>query len=274
MASYPIEGLAPGRGAETFFLNSQGRIQVVARVYVAADHLLLECDAERRRTLLDYLDGYIIMDDVVVEDETDQTAAFLVEGPRSPDIATALAGAYPTEPHAHVEGDGTRLFRSTPSGGEGFWVCCPRDRASSMAARLTELGVEPATPDDFDAWRVARRKPLFDVDYFDRNIPQETARMSLVSFTKGCYVGQEIVERVRAQGQVRRLLRPLELDSNEIPAAREVLFRGAPVGELTSPTAIPDKGRVLGFALLKRAAAEPGTEIVVDGARGRVLGWE
>jgi tRNA-modifying protein YgfZ len=274
LATNVIEGLRPGEGTETFFLNAQGRIQAQARVYIAADHVLLETDAQRRQTLLDYLDHYIIMDDVALEDVTGETAAFALEGPNADGVVkAALGGAPPKALHAHISVGEIALFRSTLTGGPGLWICTPRERAVEISRSLLAGSAVAVSPHDILTVRVENRVPELGIDFFDSNIPHETQQLQIVSFTKGCYTGQEIVERVRSQGRVNRLLTPIEIEAVSVPESAAAVFQGKGVGQATSLVFSPRTGKVLGFAILRREAAPPGTPITVGGAPGRTLGW-
>lgn len=271
VASNSIEGLEPGAGTETFFLNPQGRIQALVRVYVGADDVLLETADEQRQVLLDYLDGYIIMDDVTLEDVTDRTAAWTVEGPKAESLVELAVGLTISDgaSHAHAAYDDIRAYRSTCSGQPGLWLEAPVERSEEVVRSLRCAGVVDATEADLEAVRVENGVPLFGADYSDKNIPHETGLLQHVSFTKGCYVGQEIVERVRSLGQVNRVLGGVAVEGEELPASREIEFDGKVVGALTSPVLSPLHGDVRGFAVLRREATAPGAELRVDGRAAR-----
>ena len=273
VASNSIDNLQPGAGAETFLLNPQGRIQALARVYVDADHVLLETAAEQRQVLLDYLDSYIIMDDVTLADETDATVAWAVEGPSAASLVRDGLGLQITDdaPNAHMALDGLRAFRSTLTGRPGVWIQGPRDRGGEISDRLQSAGVGSATPAEFDAVRVENRVPLFGCDYSDKNIPHETGLLQYVSFSKGCYVGQEIVERVRSLGQVNRVLSAVRVEGSGLPVSDEIQLDGKPVGALTSAVVSPRECDVRGFSLLRREATSPGAVLTLDGRSVRIL---
>ena len=274
LATNRIESLAPGQGAETFFLSPQGRIQAHCRVYVFEEDVLLETSPQRRPTLLDYLDHYIIMDDVALEDTTAETAAFALEGPAADDVArAALGGAPPQEPHGHATIGELSLFRSTLTGSPGLWISAPRERGAEVRRALLGAGAVEVSQDDVRAMRVENRRAEFDADYFDSNIPHETQQLAIVSFTKGCYTGQEIVERVRSQGRVNRLLAPIEVDADALPETSDVLLEEKVVGKATSLVVAPGKGKVAGFAILRREAVEPGAALLVGGVPARALAW-
>ena len=270
LATNVLEGRQPGQGAETFFLNAQGRIQAHCRVYVTADDVLLETSGKRRQTLLDYLESYIIMDDVLLDDISGETAAFTLEGPAAEDLVkSAIGGAPEIAPHSHMAVGETAVYRSTLSGLPGFWVMGSREvKERLLAAGAVEIG-----ENDLETVRVENRAPALDADYFDTNIPHETQQLQIVSFTKGCYTGQEIVERVRSQGRVNKLLCPIEVEAADAPEEAAVRFGGKEVGRATSLVVSPRTGKVCGFAILRREAAEPSSAIAVGEAEGRVLGW-
>ncbi len=260
LATNVIEGLAPGESTETFFLNAQGRIQARVRVYVFDDFVLLETEGSRRRALLDFLDSYIIMDDVCVEDATASTAAVAVEGPGAKAVIDAAAlGA-------------ARVLPSSLTGEGGAWIETSPAERQDLIAKLEAAGAVAADAGDVEAVRVENRIPRYGADYTESNIPHETQLLDIVSFTKGCYIGQEIVERVRSLGKVNRLLVPVEVEAGAIPGDLTARLGEKAVGALTSPVVSPSSGKVLGFAVLRREAVETG-QLTVGGEPARALPW-
>lgn len=275
LATIPVDKLAPGQGTRTFFLNPQGRVQAFCRLYVSADAVLLETDARRRQRLAEYLESFIIMDDVTLEDVTDDTAAVAVEGPRAVEIVERALEAQqlPNEPEAHIESGPWRIFRSSLSGEDGCWVMTARAGREELIARLEAAGAIAADRADFERQRVWNRVPSLDDDYFDSNIPHETQQLQWVSFQKGCYIGQEILERVRSQGRVNRLLAPVEIEGGALPAGRELMQGGKVVGKLTSPVPAPGGEQLLGFAILRRQAMDNPAGLTLEGRKVQPRGW-
>jgi folate-binding protein YgfZ len=261
LATNVIEGLGPQQHTETFFLGPQGRIVARCRVYLNDDSVLLETERDSRRRLLEYLDRYIIMDDVTVQDETDSTLAVALEGPAA---KSALAGSL---------GQIGTVYPSALSGFPGYWIEADRSSQKELRARLEEAGITKAEPADWEMVRVENRVPVHGIDYDETNIPHETQLLDIVSFSKGCYVGQEIVERVNSQGQVNRLLSPVEVDSGELPENREIRLGDRLVGRLSSPAVSPRTGKVVGFAVLRREALAPGAELSVGGKIAHAPPW-
>lgn len=273
IASNPVADLSPGQGTWAFFLNAQGRIQADSRIFVSEGHVLIDCEPEVRQSLFDHIENYVIMDDVELADATEATRAIAVEGPKADDLARRAFGDVVPEPapYAHRESDGVQFLRVSLTGQPGLWIIAPADRGDEVAGKIESAGGQAASADDFQLVRVESHHPRFGEDYFNTNIPHETGLFGAFSFTKGCYLGQEIVERVRSQGQVNKLLAALELDTDEPPPrGTSVEHDGREVGKLTSPVFSPLENKVLCFGILRRAAAEPGAEITVGDIRGRV----
>jgi aminomethyltransferase len=162
-------------------------------------------------------------------------------------------------------------MRNSLTGEPGLRLMAETGRGAGLAGRLEQAGAAAATAEDFRVVRVENQVARFGEDFFDTNLPQETQRLEAVSFTKGCYIGQEIVERVRSRGQVNRLLVGVELDAEKAPASGSaVMFEDEEVGRITSPVHSPRLGRAVAFGILRRQAAHAGASITVEGVRGRV----
>ena len=264
ICSNDLEGLAPGQGTYAFFLNPQGKIQADSRLFVAADHVLVVCESAVRQSLRDHIESYIIMDDVNLEDVSGQLAVTGLAGPHAAGLLSSV-GAEPPSSKLQSSSFPAGLVRRAPVGGhDGFWLETAPGDAPDLRERLERLGAIRASAEARDIARVRRRVPRFGLDFGPDCIPHETQVFSAVSFTKGCYTGQEIVERVRSRGRVRRLLVAVELESPEAPTDRRVVHDGKAVGSLTSLFPISTDGRKwAGFAMVRRAAAAPGTRVTI-----------
>jgi aminomethyltransferase len=213
------------------------------------------------------------MDDVVLEDATESLGGAAIEGPRTEEIVrSALGGSLPdAAAFAHCEANGLRILRSTLSGQPGLWILGPPDAIRGLADGLENAGAVGATEEEVRAVRIENRRPRFGEDYSSAHIPHETQQLQAVSFTKGCYLGQEIVERVRSRGQVQKLLVSVELEGREVPeAGTPITLAGREVGRLTSPVFSPRRNCVLGFSVVRREAAADGTAIAAGEFSGKV----
>ena len=160
-------------------------------------------------------------------------AAIGVEGPAAPPNADADAPPF------------------TITGQPGYRIYCSLEEKQAVIDRLQAAGVIPATLDDARLVRIENGKPRYGEDILETTLPQESEQMHAVSFNKGCYLGQEIVERIRARGHVNRHFRKLELDAPEPPAPGTKLTVDGKDSEITSAVYSPAQGRVIALAYVR-----------------------
>lgn len=245
MTTNHVQGLKPGEWQYTFFLNAQGQIQADAYVLCFADHFLLDVEPQTRHSVYEHLDRFIIADDVTIEDVTDQTFALGLEGPEALQVAAE-------NPRISFTGaPGVRIYGSAP------------DKHDALNT-LTNSGAIRASAEDAEAFRITQFKPRYGRDITDRSLPQETQQTHAVHFQKGCYLGQEIVERVRSRGHINRLLMGFTGDSEDAPApGTKVAYGGKEDGEVTSAVAVG--GKFYGMAIVRSQIAQPGVIVSIDG---------
>ncbi len=271
MVTNSVQALNPGDGNYNFLLNAQGRIQGDCTIYrepfTSEPAFLLETDIAQAEIIQQLLDRFIIMDDV----ELTPGLAFGNAPPSDPVHGVALLGPHaatllpklllPKLPTAN--GDLSTLGSSsagtlTPATFEGHEVLVLTSSPSvpafelwaqdaaliqSLYRDLDKLAVPQATPATLEALRILQARPRYGVDIRNtetaRDLPQETNQAHALHFAKGCYLGQEIVERIRSRGQVHRLLTPFRLEGSlpaTFPAPLQV--NGKPAGELTSAASL------------------------------------
>jgi len=282
MTTNHVEQLTPGTGCYAFFLNAQGRILADVNILCFEDHILLDTEPETRTKIFEHLDRYIIADDVTLEDVTDQTAVIAIEGPQSQAVLERLGAPVPEQPEAHLAWDGAGYWngatvaRLNTAGGSGFFVitsAAAHDslEADSLEAQLAAAGIPEAQPQDVRTVRIENGRPRYGEEITERYLVQETGQLQAVNFTKGCYLGQEIVERVRSRAQIHRGLRRLEIDTNQPPASGTKLKSGdADAGEIASATFSPALGRTVALAYVRTQFGEPGTLLTFDETTARV----
>jgi folate-binding protein YgfZ len=267
MVTNSVQALAPGEGSYNFLLNAQGRILGDCTIYREPDStkppaFLLEAHSSQLEAIRHHLDHFIIMDDVELTPVYADQRSLLVLGPEAP-RALAAAGL-PTPAPLHLtrtessHGPIEILTPHTPGiprfelrGTLGELLAL---RSTLLAARATEI-----SPDALDALRILEATPLYGRDIIEKYLPQETNQPHALHFNKGCYLGQEIVERIRSRGQVHRLLTPLTL-TGELPAElpTPLLSDAKPVGEITSAALVPlpEGDQLLALGYVRREALE------------------
>jgi folate-binding protein YgfZ len=262
--SNDIEGLEPGRGCYAAFLTHKGKMLGDLRVLDAGDELLLDCERAVLQDLFTMIRRYKLGRDVELHKRTLERGLLSLVGPG----ARAAAGApeLPTVEHAHrvgeLAGAPVRLIATDL----GVDVLCDAADTERVAAALTSTGAVPVEEAEAEVRRVESGRPRYGVDLDDSVIPQEAGlNERAVSFTKGCYVGQETVARLFYRGKPNRHLRGLRL-SAPAPPGTPLRLGEKEVGRLGSVAASPAHGPIA-LALVRREAA-PGS--VLDVGDGQV----
>jgi aminomethyltransferase len=290
MTTNQVEKLQPGEGCYAFFLNAQGRILGDANLFCFEDHFLLDTEPETHEKLFEHLDRYIIADDVAIEDQTERICTIAVEGPEARATLNRLNAPIPESPDAtaawHTSAarevsdarGPTIVARVSSTGSDGYFLIAPTGAKAELIAKLTAAGVVTATPEDAHVVRLEHGHPRYGEEITERYLVQETGQLQAVSFTKGCYLGQEIVERVRSRAQIHRVLRRVEIESAAVPAQTATGLKGsalksgeAPAGEIVSAVFSPALGKIVALAYVRTPFAEPGTELSLDDAPARVV---
>jgi folate-binding protein YgfZ len=266
MLTNNVQGLAPGEGNYNFVLNAQGRIQADCQTFRLADHLLLETDRNQVPALLMHLDHFIIMDDVELCDTSTDWTALGLAGSGAAALLRGLGVHLPS-------GDGESLAILTASiadivveivlGHSGsepqFELWFAPQHVLSIWNLLQGAGAEPCGSMAVEALRILHAEPLYGVDLLERDLPQEANQPRALNFTKGCYLGQEIVERIRSRGNVHRRLVQFTLSSMPVQLPAELSARGQAAGRITSATEW--NGTVYGLGMARVEALERGVAL-------------
>ncbi|MBV8845170.1 MAG: hypothetical protein JO307_20380 [Bryobacterales bacterium] len=267
-----VQTLQTGQGCYVFFLNAQGRILGDANLFCFADHLLLDTEREARTKLYEHIDRYIIADDVTIDDQTELIATLSLEGPSAARILSEFDAPLPDAPYAWTAWETRVIAKTDSTGAGGFFVFLPAPEKADFLKQLAEAGAVAATAEDARIARIEHGRPRYGEEITERYLLQETGQMQAVSFSKGCYLGQEIVERVRSRAQIHRVLKRLEIDTAEAPAAGTKLKIGdADAAEIAGAAFSPELGKVVALAYVRTPHAEPGTEMSLEGMKARVM---
>ncbi len=260
MVTNTVNDLVGNAGAWNLVLNAQGRIQGDLTVWRRGEKLELEIAVDQLDRLLRHFEHFIIMDDVELVTREGETALG-VTGPKAGEVLARLGLPVLAEPmtHAKAEWNGlsTRIRRSYGAVGEHYELWTSVATVSKLWKCLITGGAVPVGAGAVEAFRVAEGSPAYGIDMMERDLPQETSQMRALHFHKGCYLGQEIVERIRSRGNVHRHLRGLELDGALPAAGTELKLDGAVVGNVTSAAELPLSAGTRRFALgMVRGEAE------------------
>jgi folate-binding protein YgfZ len=278
-----ITALTAGAGCYAAYLTAQGRMIADMWVYEIGDVIILNMVGDVTATILAKLDQFIFGEDVQLGDVTDTFAQLAVVGPDSARAVAAVIGASTSAlqglgEHSNLRVDhaGSPIIvaRVTDTGEPGFDLFIERDRFEAIRTALREAGAVDADPETAEALRVEAGIPLFHRDMDEETIPLEAGIESrAISFTKGCYVGQEVIIRVlhRGHGRVARRLVGLTIDSQPVPLPGATVRSGdKDVGAITSAVLSPALGRPIALGYVQRDFVEPGTALAIDGATATV----
>jgi len=238
ITSNEVKKMTPGSWCYAFLLSPQGRIQADLYLICREDHFLIDTEPNLADKVRQHILKYKVADQVELEDVTATTACIGVEGPAAESIALP-AGHHFTAPF-------------TETGQPGYRIYCVPAAAAGLIAQLEAAGAVAASAVEARVVRIENARPVYGVDIRETHLPQETLQMHGVSFTKGCYIGQEIVERIRALGQVHRKLERVELEGDEVPAPGAKIIVDGHEAEVTSAVRSPGMGKVVALAYVRR----------------------
>ncbi len=251
VTSNEVKKMAPGAGCYAFLLSPQGRIQADLLLFCFDDHFLIDTEPELREKVQQHIRRYIVADQVELEDVSASMGEIGLEGPGAAAVLASFQAPVPGVDYAHLAWDGAAVAAASVTGQPGFRIFCPPDTIPGLVRRLEAAGARPATPEEARQVRVENGKPRYGEDINDASLPQETRQMHAVSFTKGCYLGQEIVERIRARGHVNRRLVRAELPGKEPPPpGTKTEIEGKPA-EVTSAVYSPALEKVVALAYIR-----------------------
>jgi folate-binding protein YgfZ len=271
MVTNDVEALAPGAGCHAAMLTPKGKLQADLVIYADADQLLVELDAPLREKIAGALARHLILDDVELADVTDETRELGVYGDGAAAAIAAALGAPvpPLPPYGHVGIDGVRVARASELGPSmtGYHLIAPRERALALA-----IDAEILTDDEFEARRIEAGTPLYGVDMSEDRLPIEAGLTDAVSFTKGCYLGQEVIARATNLGHINKRLVGLLLDGEgAVARGARISGPGRPeAGVVTSSVVSPRLGRAIALGYVHRTLWDEGTALtILDGAHER-----
>ena len=263
--SNDIEALTPGSGCYAAFLTPKGKMLGDLRILATSDGLLLDTERISLQELFNMIRRFSIGYHVELHKRTLQSGLLSLIGPGSAALASVDGSVLGAEEHAHVPveiaGVAVRAIRTET----GVDVLCDAEATERVRAALEAAGARAVSEAAAETLRIERGRPRYGVDLDDTVIPQEAGlNERAVSFTKGCYVGQETVARLYYRGKPNRHLRGLRVSdgSGPLAAGAELALGKRSVGTITSVTVSPRFGPI-GLALVRREA-EPGATVSVS----------
>jgi folate-binding protein YgfZ len=268
MITNRVRDLALGQGIYAFVLNPQGHILGDLYAYNRGEWLLVDTDQTLAEKLLAIFRKYIIMDKVEIADLREKLAAIGVAGPKSREILRAAGFEFQDlEPLkiAEVTWRDTplSLARGDNPAVESYEIWVAPERVAPVRDALTKAGAVSVSPAALELLRMASGIPRYGQDIGEHDLPQETEQLRALNFNKGCYIGQEIVERIRSRGAVHRKFSGFEVRGPLPAAGTKIQAEGKDVGDITSAASLPQAGgdRRVALGYIRREAANAGQRL-------------
>jgi folate-binding protein YgfZ len=274
MVTNNIRDLAQGHGVYAFLLNPQGHILGDLYAYNRGDSLMIDSDQSQSEKLLATFDHYIIMDDVEVTNISEKLTAIGITGSKTRTVLRAAGFDIPElEPLQFVD----LSWRSVPltvvrgdnSSSNSYELWLSPDQERLLRDALTKAGATPAGATALELLRIAAGIPRYGQDIRERDLPQETEQQRALHFSKGCYIGQEIVERIRSRGNVHRKFTGFEVHGAMPALGAKIQSDGKDVGEITSVASLPlaNGERPVALGYIRREVATSGKRVQAGSAQ-------
>ena len=271
--------LQEGDGAATVLTTHKGRIVDLLHVVRRTDDLLVLTSPDARQAVIEHIDFYTFAEDATVSDITDETVMYSVAGPKAASVVAGLTGAdvssidrFGAMPAAFDGVEGL-LVRSDFIGRPAYDIIARAEGAETLWQDLLARGeaLKAAGAEASEAVRVERGVPAFGAELGEAYNPHEAGLLELVSFTKGCYVGQEVITRLDTYKKVQKRLAGLHWDDDVMPErGAKLSLEGKQAGIVTSPASSPAFEGGIGLGYVRTAQSEPGTALSMDLAGGDV----
>lgn len=275
-----VKDLAVGQGCYAALVNAKGKLQSDLNTYSLPDELLLDFEPGLTGVVIGRLEKYIIADDVQVIDVGSIYGMLTVQGPRSADVVLSAGLQPPDAPmqwRSVKSGSGEVYCMNNARGAVGgFDLFMPVPQRDELLSQLAEAararGGGLTSMDALEVMRIEAGIPRFGIDMDQSNLAPEAIEARAISYAKGCYIGQEVISRIRAFGQVAKSLRGLRLprDLRALPARGDKLFRdGKEAGHITSAAVSPKYNANIALGYVRREHNVAGTQLEVVASAGR-----
>jgi folate-binding protein YgfZ len=274
MLSNDLGSLQPFEGQYATLLTQQGKVVADIRVLCSLNSFYLDFWQDLRSKILDHLNHYLVADEVEITDRSAEYAILSIQGPKAEALLRKLAGLseLPTRPKQHamvtIEGAAVCVVRDSDTGESGFDLIIPRTHlfaiAKSLTATGTSFGAAWVGEDAHNVLRIEAGVPRYGIDFSEDNLLLEVGIDHAVSFTKGCYLGQEVVERIRSRGHVnKRLVGLLVAGSDPVSAGDRIIAADIEVGHLTSFAVSPALKQSIALGYIHKDFWNAGTRVVI-----------
>jgi folate-binding protein YgfZ len=255
MISNDVKSLQPGKGVWALFLDIKGHIQGDMKIYRFQDFLMMILQRHALERVIKGLDRYVISEQLQMVDVSEEFGLFQIFGPNAASVLQSKGvQALPTDELSFQSASINGIEIQIICMGTGYSILVPAGSATDL---LNFLDLQPIGQRAFNIFRIETGLPVLGSDFDDSNLPQESRLDKAISFTKGCYLGQEVIARLDAQGHVNKILVGLE-SSTELKPEQKLYFGGKEIGRITSAAYSPLKKLNVALGYVRREHAKDG----------------
>ena len=265
LSTNKVIDLTAGQGAPTILTTDRGRILDLIGVVNVDEYILLITSPGAQQQVIDFLDKYTIMEDLTIEDVTEESSMFSVLGPDSKAAVASAAGttlgALPTYHSVTVEigGQEVRIVHRPFGALASYDILKDTVAKTGVWKHLAASGITPVGEEAFEAARLNYSVPEYGREISEAYNPLEAGLIGSIDFAKGCYIGQEVIARLDTYQKIQKHLVRLEFSADATVSEGDVLTNsGQEVGKVTSVTNIPTGLGLVGMAYIRKASASPG----------------
>jgi folate-binding protein YgfZ len=274
MLSNDVKALKPFAGQYAAILTQQGKVIADARVLYSLNSVYLDFWDTLKTKILDHLNRYLVADEVEIADRSQEYGTLSVQGPKAEALLREIIGQseLPVQARHHtmatIEGAAVCVVCDSDTGESGYDLIIPRAHLITIAKLATEIGKAFGAAwvgeEAHNTLRIEAGVPRYGIDFSEENLLLEVGLKDAFSFTKGCYLGQEVVERIRSRGHVNKRLVGLLLGASDVPFPGDAILVGATdVGQITSSTHSPALKQSIALGYIQKEFWAPGTTVLV-----------
>ena len=275
-----VKDLQIGQGCYAALVSAKGRMESDLNIYRLENEMLLDFEPGLSASVAQRLEKFVIAEDAQVVDAAPHYGLLSVQGPKAEEAVAGLSPRFvvPQKPMAVTKAEAPALgdiyLTCQPRlGSRGFDLFVPAAAMKDLAAQLRERGGRLCGWQALETARVEAGLPRFGADMDETTLAPEALDTRAISYSKGCYIGQEVIARVRTYGQVAKALCGLRLEGEgkEAPAKGAKLFLGEKeVGVITSAVWSPSLQAVIALGYVRREAGQTGTELLAQTPAGKI----
>lgn len=278
MVTNDVKRLSPGEGCYAAITTAKAKMLSDCRIDCLTDSLLMDLEPEVVEKMKQHLDRYIIASDVAIEDLTEKWGLLSLYGPGAPNLlleSLKLTHLPETEfgcLETQFQNTYLMIARNEITGEVGYDLFLPSEGLRKLWTALIQAGARPVGQEALNILRIEAGIPRYDVDMDESHFPMEAGlNERAISYTKGCYIGQETIARADAMGHINRFLMGLEVKGEAVPKKGQPILSGArTIGTITSGVRSPTLSKIIALGYVHRDFAKAGTEVSIMVEGGHV----